>query len=805
MITLWLLSTRRVFRRLAARPGFTLMASGLLAIGLSGTIGFMVLIRTILLSPLPYEDPDSLYGFRSTNAREGIVKDGVSLADFADLHQSLTVFTTFAAYRGDFMTYQPVEGSSRQWLGAQVTADFFPMLGVTPLHGRLLNADDFLPGAPVVMVLSEQTWVTEFGSDLGILGTTLEINSEPIEVVGILPREARDPAFAGAWFPFPRSNPEYFVRDSRHWAATGRIAPGITQAAAQAQVDTQVAALARAYPNTNKNWEMQIVPLLEMRVSGIRRTLVIGISTACLLLFVTALNLANLLLARRLNRQGEIALERVLGASPIQMVGEILFEAAILALTGAMLAAGFLFYAFNIFLPGVEADIIPRVNEISFGLSDALALLGVALATALLCGFAPSWQTSREGFVTLLNQTGGKATQSRSTKRLRAGLLILQIGITLPIVVSATVVTEQLMSLENEPLGFKTEGVEVFILSPDQKLYPNFMDLRGFYQRITDHIREKPEFESAEVLTFPPLFGASLDFAFEVQNYQDPEGRSLQASHQFVSPGIFELLEIQLLEGRAFSEQDVLGAPMTAIVNQAFVDRYFDDGLVLGRRIKAMTWISNEWREIVGVVQTTKQASLTEAPTPQIYLPMDQTPWIFGHLLVKASNPGQPISTMIEQSIKEIFPDMATLGTTLDALHDVQTLSARTLARIMGGFALAAAAMTAFGVYALLTLMVVDQQREIGLRMAIGANGNTVLRHYLLRGLKTVAWGIAGGCAIALATDQILRPTLGMEGSTSILLFLGSAGALLLIGLLASAFPAIRAARLEPVDALRLT
>jgi predicted permease len=405
-MNLWPLTLRRVLRRLAAQPGFSLSAALLLGLGLAATSGFLVLVRTVLLDPLPYEEPDALYGLRSRNDREGTTTATVSVADFADLRRTQTSFSALAAYRGDFVSYTPPGGSTRQWFGARVTAGFFEVLGQPPVRGRRFAPEDFRPGAPAVAILSEQAWEQHFAREETLVGRNLALNGVPTTIIGVMPRAGREPAFADVWLPFPDRSPEYMLRDARYWSAIVRLAPEASPAAARAELRNFSARLAESYPQTNRHWTLELEPLLEMRVGGVRQTLLLGSFTAALLLVVTGLNLANLLLARGTRRQGDYAVQRALGARGTQLMGEALLESLLLAAAGGLLAAGLLLLGFNLILPRFSTELLPRHNEIRFGLRESLPLLLITTLTGALSGLWPAFQARRPNLLRLLNLAG---------------------------------------------------------------------------------------------------------------------------------------------------------------------------------------------------------------------------------------------------------------------------------------------------------------------------------------------------------------------------------------------------------------
>lgn len=797
--------TGRVVRRLAREPGYALGTSFILALGLAAAAGFLILVHGILFAPLPFDEPEELYGLSAVNAKEHLSADALSVADFADLNREQTHFTAMAAYRGDFLTYSPTSGSTRQWIGSRVTPDFFKVLAIQPVHGRFFAREDFEQGEALVAILSEDLWEREFNRDPALIGSSVRVNGSTVEVIGILPRTAREPSFAEVWLPFPDGSGEYFMRDARYWTAICRLSPDSTPEAAEAELKTIAEQLAEAYPKSNRDWTIVLQPLLEMRVAGVRQTLLLGTLTAALLLGVTALSLTNLLLARGLRRQSDYAVQRALGASNRHLAGEAALEAILLTLAGGIGALLLLWLVFDGILPRLPDDLLPRLRELRLDLSAYLFLAVVTLGTALLSALWPAWQATRSNLLPLLQGAGTRHSGDVSSRRFRAGLLSFQIALTLAILAVAALVGRELRSLLTVDPGFQFVDRTAFSVPPDEERYAQFFDLIPYYDRMLDALRAAPEIDRAELTTFPPLFGAALSFNFEIEHDTRASERAPEAIVQNVSSGYAEILGVPMLAGRGFDDRDTRESPLTVVINEALARRYFPDRNPIGERLRVFPWINPQWRTIVGVIADYDQDALDEAPRPQLYLPYRQTPWVFAHLVVTPSRPGQPVEGAVEAVLRRADPDLAVTAYTLRDLRDRQTARDRSLATLLGAFAVVAVALAFFGVYALVSLEVADQRREIGIRMALGADRSSILRHYLGRGMRTVALGLGVGTVVSMVSLRWLESLIATRAATPWMLLLVVALGLAACCALATTAPARRASRVLPNEALRQT
>ncbi len=801
---IWSLIIYRVFRRMLRQPGFLLSSGTFLAVGLAAATAFLALVNTVLLAPLPFRDPDSLFAIRSLNTQDGEDTDVLSLADFGDLQQQLSdgsVFSAATAFRGDFVTYTPRGGTAQQWIGARITSQFFEVFELPPLHGRLLQASDFESGAAPVVMISEQIWESVFSGDPSIIGSTVEMNGQPFEVVGIVPGRVHEPVWAETWLPLPNDSPEYFSRDGRYMRAVGRLAPGVSPAAASSQLRAFSEVLGQAHPGTNRNWVLHMMPLLEMRVEGIRQSLLLGMVAAALLLLITALSLANLLLARGARRQTEHALQRALGANGRHLAADVALEAFAIALWGALLASCLLWFGFSKLLPAIPWELIPRANEIHFGWKTLLQLFSITLLTALLSSLWPVIQTRRANLQSLLNQSGGKHSL-RSGKQLRTGLLMIQVALSLAILASATAVAQQFKQLLNTPLGFQIDGIHTFMISPDQSQIRDWYDFSLTYDRLLDEVRAIPEVSEVAWTTIPPLFGSSIQFSFEMETNTLDNERAVEATIQSVSAGVFDFLGLELIDGRLLRDSDVRQSPNVAIINSELAERFFPDRNPIGQRIRVLSWINDGWKEIVGVVSTNVQDQLNETPIAQVYFPYQQTPWIFGNLMVKGSGSG--LVHQVDSAIRRVDPNIAPTHSTIEEFQNRQTTRDRAITTIMGAFGIAAAGLAAFGIFALTALDVAEQRKDIGIRMALGADRSSIRKHYLCKGLKTTTIGLLLGIGFAVITDKLIAGLLGPSESTQLLFLLSACIALLTVCSLAVLIPANRASRLDPNICLRI-
>ncbi len=797
-----LLEIASAFRHLRRAPGFSLLAIAMLALGIGANVAIFSIFQSIIERPLPYPQPERLVGFKSLNSSKGIVQPALSLADFRDLKERGQGYVALAAFRPDFAGYAPSGAEPVQLICGKVTEEFFTVFGVKPLIGRTFNADEFSTGSARTAVLSFAAWRRHFAEKREVIGQTILLDDQPTTIVGVMPDEFREPEFADVWLPFPVEAGENMVRDSRYWATVGRLKPTASLGAAQVEAAGLATALAQEYPNTNKGWAFSVQPLLELRVGGLRSSLLLLVGAVGLVLLVACVNLANLMLARGVARWPELAVRLALGATPQTLARAVLWESALLALAGGVAGVALAAAA----LPAVAAALPPGLIPRSHGIGvDGTALafaLGISGLTGILFGLLPAWQVLRANVNELLKSGGSRGASSRFAGQLQGALIAGQIAITLVVLAGAGLLMKSLLALEQTSPGFDPAQVLALRISPPQARWKDFQQLGDYYERVMAEVRREPGVESVAMNSSAPLCGIALRYPFWVEGRPTEEGNSDEAVFNAVGQDYFQTLHISLRRGRTFEDRDNLAAAAThpvCIINQALAQRLFGDADPLGKRIRMLPWSVRGYREIVGVVADVKQDTQADDPTPQVYVPQRQSPWFFSTVLVR----GNASAAAVQAAMRRADPTLTMNVRTMDEAIARTATQPRLRAQLFGGFALVALGLSAFGIYASISFTVGQRTREIGVRMALGAAPATIIGWVLGRALQPAALGVAAGLAGALAATQLLRGALyGVQPTDPLVL-----GALALflpsMVVVAALLPAWRAARLEPTRALQ--
>jgi putative ABC transport system permease protein len=789
------------FRTLRRSPGFSLLAAGMLALGIGANVAIFSLFESIVLSPLPYPAPARLVGFSSVNHAKGLQQPALSTADFRDVHERAKSFATLAAYRPDFLGYAPAHGDPVQLIGALVTEEFFPVFGVAPQLGRTFRADEFPAGAPRTAVISAACWRRHFGERADVIGRVVTIERQPTTIVGVMPESFREPEFVDIWLPFAPEAGENLVRDSRYWATIGRLAPGVSAAAAQAEVTGIAATIAGEFPAQNKGWTFTLQPLLEQRVGSLRQSLLLLAGAVALVLLVACVNLANLLVARGLVRMPQLAVRLALGASPGALARGVLWESVLLAVGGGLVGVALAAAALPVLASRLPPGLIPRSHAIAIDGTVLAFSVALSFATGIAFGLLPAWQVRRANVNELLKSAGARGTPGRFTGRVQAALVAAQVALTLVVLTGATLLVQGLLRLQHTAPGFDPRGVLAVRINVGQERWANPAELGQYYERLVDEVRRLPGVAAAAVDCSAPLGGVSLRFPFWVQGRPRTEGNSDEAVFNSVSAGLAATLKLPLVRGRFIAAGDDARAPKVCVINETLARRAFGGEDPLGKRIQTVPWLTREYREIVGVVADTRQDNLADPPPPQIYVPSAQSPWFFTTILVRTN--GTVGSGAIEAALRRADHGLTMSVRSLEENIARTTTQPRLRAWLFALFAAGALALSAFGIYASMAFTVGQRTREIGVRMALGASPREILGWVLGRAARISAWGVGLGLAGALGTAQLLRGLLPGIDAADPLVLGGLALFLPLVALAASAQPALAAARLNPTRALQ--
>jgi putative ABC transport system permease protein len=788
-------------RRLRKAPGFTLSVVAVLALGIGATTAIFSVIDAALLRPLPYPEPGRLVSVHDVQEES---EDPASFPEYLDWKGNSEVFADLGAY---FTTTLALTGSGEpETLQAvRMSASVPRMLGAVPRVGRAFTAAEEVRGAERVVLLSERLWHRRFGGDPGVLGRTLTLGDQPYTVIGIIPpgrRSTLPAALAAArqfdvWVPL-QLDTEHAPRGIHFLEVLGRLRPGLDRTRA----GERLASFATSLRESGETEHGIHLAPLERLVIGDARPLLVALAGAVgMVLLIACTNVANLLLARSAVRRREIAIRAALGAARGRLVRQLLVEHLLLALLGG--GAGVLVaWAGVAGLRALGPTAMPRLAEATV---DA-RLLGFALAlslmTGLLFGLLPAFQASRADLSEVMKEGARGSAGGPARERLRSSLIVAEVALSFALLLGAGLLLRSLDRLLAVDKGFDAEGVlSGQVILPSSR-YPEGHQQAAFFRDLRERVQALPGVQAvAGASSLPLAGGASGGIAIEGRVL--PPGARLTAEKRIVTPGYFEVLRTPVLAGRAFTENDAAGRPAVVVVNQAFARRYFPGESPLGKRVD-FSWETTGMQEIVGVVGDVREQALHEPAGPAIYIPVAQRPADWGFLIVRTAGDPLALAPALRRTVASLDHDLPVAE--VRPLEDVvaEALADRRLAMaLFAVFSALSLALAALGLYAVISYSVAQRRQEIGIRMALGARAEQVVRSVLGQGLTLIATGVVCGALAALGLGRFLAGLVFGVGTADPVTFVSVALLLAATALLASLVPALRAAQVEPASVLR--
>jgi putative ABC transport system permease protein len=805
---------RHAWRTWRRTPMLAAAAILTLALGVGANTAVFSVVHGVLLRPLPYPDADRLVEVFEDNSRAG---GGpffrVSLLNYLSWVERSQSFEALAAFNGRDFTLTE-HGDPERIFGGAVTASLFKVLGITPIVGRPLIGDDELPGAPPVAVLAESLWVRAFGGDPAVVGRPITLNGVRHQIVGIVPTAFREIGrtqigLAGAGQIFtPLSRDTAQNRGNHTLRVVGRLRQQVSVDRARDEMRRLAARMEEEYPATNRNWSVWIErPQHSMFDPRDRASLLVLLGAVSVVLLIACANVANLVLARASGRQRELAVRAALGARPARLARQLLTENVSLALiSGAcgITVAGLSMEALRTLIPAT----IPRVNEIRL---DGTALsfgLFITTACGVFFGMAPAMRGARRGLLPALTQNG-KGAVGPARHLWRHGLVVAQTGLATMLVVMAALLLQSLVRLQEVPLGFEPHGVMTARVSTPQLKYPDAAAVVEFQRALLASFETLPSIRAAGSMTSAP-FAPGVRRGVAVRD-RAMTGRSSEAPtsalEQVVSPGLFRALGVPLRAGREFGTHDQLGSPLVAIASESLARRLWANADAIGQVLE----VDGRSHEVVGVVGDTRGSDgtargggLDRDPNPVLYVSSAQIPQGTISLVIRTDTTLQAILPAIRAAVREIEPTLPIPGLRpLDEWITESAAQARLTTTLATAFAGAALFLTVVGVYGVISYAVNQRTQEIGVRIAIGARRTSVVALVLRAGMTWAVGGIVLGLLGAWAMRRLIASLLFDVSATDPFTFALTALALTAVAALACTMPALRAARIDPVIALR--
>jgi putative ABC transport system permease protein len=791
-------------RRLRQSPGFSLVAVATLALGIGAVSAIFSIANAVLLKPLPFPEPGRLVRVAQVWKERPVV---CSPQNFLDIAGAARSFESLAAVDGGSTTLTS-GGAPERVEGAEVSASFFDVLGVKPELGRGFVAGENEPGRSKLAVLGRALWTRRFGADPTLVGRTIDVDRQPYLVVGVAPAGFSYPEGAEIWTPM-----EYDVRfrsKSRgawYLDVVGRLKPGVSVAAAASEVSTIAARLAREYPDDDAGLGGTALSLQEALVGRSRPALLLLLGAVGLVLMIACVNVANLLLARVAAREAELAVRSALGAARGRLLRQLVTESLLLAALGG--AAGVLLARLSLdSLLRLAPAGLPRLAEVSVDQRVMLFAAGLSLASGLLFGVFPALHSTARPAAQALRE-GGRGILTRRGGRLRSGLIVGQLALAMVLLAGAGLLVRSFLRLRGVDPGFTVTNALTFRISLPDAAYQQEPRREAFFEELTSRLGALPGVQAVGAVQALPLTGAHFEISFEVKG-RPPLPPAQQPSMQVrvATPGYFKTIGIPLVKGRLFDAADGASAPQVALLSAAAVRRFFPREDPIGHWI-TLGWGRGEGRstvggQVVGVVGDVKEAGLAEADPPEIYVPHAQMPIHSMDVVMRTALSPESLAPSAARIVHGLDPELPVARTqTLAALVSRSVAQPRFYMLLLAAFAATALSLAALGIFGVMSYVVLQRSREIGIRVALGAHQRDVLRLVLGHALLLAGLGVAAGLVGALALARTLSGLLFALSPSDPPTLVAVALLLSAVALLASYLPARRAARADPLTALR--
>lgn len=801
---LLLADIRYAARTLFKRPLFASVAILTLALGIGGSAAIFSVVNAVLLAPLPFENPDELTMIWGNNPAANLYQQPASAPDYDDLKEQNHVFEQIAATRSQ--AFNLTGGDEPERIGGvRVSVNLFSLLRVKPMLGRDFLEAEGLAGAEPVVIVSHGLWQQLYGADSNLIGRPVNVDGKSYTVIGVLP--------PGIYYPAPDSSlyvplitqPNELARGARFLRVIGRLKPGVSLSEARAEMDTIAGRVAEQYPSTNSGYGLDLIPLHEQVVGRVRPALMVLLSAVGCVLLIACANVANLLLARAASRRTEFAIRVALGASRPQLVRQLLTESLLLSLLGGAMGLLLAFWGVPALI-GISANSIPRASEVGINLRVLGFTALVSLATGIVFGIVPAIQSSGRHIIDGLREGRRGTTGSVLHQRLLSGLVVSEIAIALVLLAAAGLMIRSFLTISNVSPGFNPKGVLTLGIGLSSK-YPDIPKQASFYESLLAKVRAMPGVESAASNIRIPLAGFNASTSFTIQGRSVQRGSEPTTDYRAVTGDYFKTMGIPLLKGRDFTERDNKDAPDAIVINQMMAERFFADEDPLGKRIQIFP-DPTRWREIVGVVGDVRLLGLDADINPTVYVPMPQNPYpnALRNVFIVVRTSGEPKSLVagIRSELRLLDRDVPI--SQVQNLEEIVSgsLSQRRLSMsLLVVFAALAGALAAVGIYGVMGYIVAGRTHEIGIRMAMGAQQTDVLRMILGDGAKLTLIGVGIGLGAAFVLTRVLASLLYGVSAADPATFAGVSLLLACIAMLASYIPARRAAKVDPMEALR--
>ncbi len=809
---------RYSFRTLVKNPGFASVAVISLALGIGANTTIFTLINAVFLNPLPVERPSELLAVLTVDAHNPGVWT-MSYPNYRDVRDENAVFNGLAAYSFPNPASMSARGDEPEPIFLEfVTGNYFDVLGIEPALGRFfLPEEDETPGSHPVVVLGHGFWRRRFGGDPKVLGSTIGLNGRPLTVVGVAPEGFKGLTVVfgpDLWVPtmmqeqLAQARFRNFFNDRRalFFNVFGRLRAGESREQATANVKAIAQALEREYPEPNRGRSAKTLPLTEATLfPGMREGMVLGGAVLMiivgLVLLIACSNVANLMLAKAVARQKEIAIRLSIGASRSRLIRQLLTESTLLSILGGLVGLVVAILGRDFIWSFRPAFLANNILELTLDARVFAFALLISLVTGLLFGLVPALSASRFSVVDSLKQDSRTAGPAHRRVNLRNALVVVQVSLSIVSLIAAGLFLRGSTRAHQLDTGFETRRLGVMIVNPGQAGYDQAR-AEQFYDDVLARVRSLPGLRSASWASNLPLFGGFRRSIFPegLENPEEKEGVLVQTN--VVEVGFFETFDVALLKGRAFSPADRKETIPVAVINEKMAEQFWPGESALGKRFRM--YGNDFYQEVIGIVETTKIGTLGEDPQPCAYLPLEQNYSDAMTLYLLTEGDPAPLMAASQREVRAMDPLVPILNPmTVGEVIDQSLFASKLAAGLLGVMGIIALALASIGLYGVLAFRVTQRFQEIGLRMALGARGADVLWMVLESALSLVAVGLGIGLVVAFAVSRAVVSLLYGISPSDPATFLGVTLVLAAVALLASSIPALRASRVDPLVALR--
>jgi len=815
MNTVWQ-DLRFGLRMLVKSPGFSLIAVVTLALGIGANTAIFSIVNGLLLQPLPYRNSERLAIIWTHSPGANVAQDWPSPGQFSALKSDNTVFEELALAQGSNVIVTGQSAPERYGV-VRASSAVFSLLGARAELGRVFLPEEDTPGKPLTVILSHGLWQRRFGGDPKVLGQSLTINGTNYNIVGVMPPDfalgyevmptVGAVAQAEMLLPLPLSPERMNNHGDENYNVLARLKPGATVAQAQTELNLAVRRLEQQFPDrypVSRRFSFSIRPLLEQVVGDVRLALYILLGAVGCVLLIACANVANLLLARAAVREKEMAIRTAIGAQRWRVVRQLLTESVLLAVVGGALGLLLAIWGLSL-LRWLNPGNIPRLAAIGIDGRVLAFTSAAALLTGILFGLAPALRTSRVNLSETLKE-GGRSLVGGGNQRLRNLLVVTEIALSLVLLIGAGLLIRSFVRVQQVEPGFVPQNVLSMRLAVIGPAYADEARRLGFYQQLWDRVRALPGVESAGGVSVLPLAGGIGWGGITIEGYDSAAGQSaIQADQRIATVGYFETMKVPLIRGRFFNEQDKKDSQPVVVIDENMARTYWPNNDPVGKRLKRGGANSDApWLTVIGVVGSVKQYALDTDSRVALYTPHLQTPSSVMYVAVRTTSDPASIAAAVTREVRALEPNAPVFDVKTMEQYLSESLARRRFAMFaLGLFAVVALLLAGVGIYGVMSYTVAQRSREIGIRVALGAQTSDVLKLVVRQGMSLTGIGVGAGLVVAVAATRLMASLLFGVRATDPITFGGIALLLAIVALLACYLPARRAAKVDPMIALR--